>query len=649
MALWGFVVAQPLYDLFGKNPTFLTAHELLGWKLIAYVSVVSLLLPCGLALFAAWGAGWKPLARWLPRLFIFLLFASLTLQLVRSALADVSLWWELAVALPIGTALTYLYATRSIVALYLRVASVVVLIFPVLFIAQLPENYLASASTASPVGLNIDSQVAPNVVLIVFDELALTTLLDDQFLIDGDRYPNFYGLAQQATWYKHAAAIAAATRLAVPAILTGKQPDPDLSPDAASHPNNLFALLGGHYSLNVEEPITRLCSSRDCGHPVDWLLVATDTLIVAGHVTAPRLVSDKLPAIGSHWVGFLNIALGRTINPRIASIDRFLGRLESQSSPAFHFLHSVLPHVPYTILPAGQRLFRHGPTSGNIADSQGDRFTQPPWSITESRHLYEWQLSYADHTLGRIIGALKNSGKHAETLLIVTADHGVRFVSGLSRREPLADSFIDIAAIPLLVKYPNQEVGRVDLAPLQSTDIAGIVRAGLGLAPQPNTADAHPPGPRAIWSSTQWVALPAEFDFSTRQNVPGAGLLQFESVGNGKPTTVATSGRAACAAPRALELVNAPLYLRTDPKHFLAAHVLFTASTIVQEIRPSGSLRLEFNGQPIPVHQTSEISYSAFVDPALFQVGFNLVELVEQTTAGECLAFSNALARPTGP
>ena len=66
-------------------------------------------------------------------------------------------------------------------------------------------------------------------------------------------------------------------------------------------------------------------------------------------------------------------------------------------------------------------------------------------------------------------------------LLIVTADHGVSFRPGHSRRLPDADNLADIASVPLFIKLPGQKEGRIDDRNVESVDIFPTIAESLGI------------------------------------------------------------------------------------------------------------------------------------------------------------------------
>jgi len=637
LALWSFAIAAPLYDLLSQNPTYLLAHALTGWSLILFVLVMSLLLPLGILFSLFLPAFLHRSLHGLGRLSIALMGIGLVMAvfygLLRKVVPEIAAASEFAVVTIVSLILAWCYRRSVRLQEFLRLASIATLILPLVFLWQLPRSYLLDNQKTSVHELAITG-ATPDIVLVVFDELALTTMLDEHQAIDAQRLPNFAALTAEATWYSHASAVAAGTRLAVPAIFTGITPDPNKAPDAASHPRNIFSMLQGAYAFNVEEPITRLCLLPECRRQGAFELVVLDTAVVLGHLAAPRWVVNQLPPIGGHWIGFWTpggsdstaAAGALPFDERIASIGRFVDGFASTASPGLHVLHSLLPHVPYTILPSGARLFRHAENPGHLLDSQGDRFLDTPWAITESRYQYEWQLQYVDRALGRIVKELKALDKYDNTLLIVTADHGLRFVPGKSRREPDAESFIDIAAIPMLIKSPMQSTGREVASGFQSTDIVPLIEGLLAADTEVMVSTE-----RAILTSSGGVTLPERFDFTTQRNLLGATVAR----NNHRAFRLPAGPIADCGDRPSVTLAIEKVYQNTVSKHFLAAHLLF-------DISPSPDVTTVMaivNNEAAGIHQTGEGQYSAFVDPQWLQDGYNSVLLVQVQKSGVCALY----------
>ena len=128
---------------------------------------------------------------------------------------------------------------------------------------------LLAAADEEP-ALDVAFGATPPVVIVIFDQLPLISLLDADGRIDPALYPHFAALASESTWFRNASAVAEYTSFALPAILTGNYPELGRLPVAADYPENLFTLLGGRYRLHVQEPLTELCPAALCPSPRGW-------------------------------------------------------------------------------------------------------------------------------------------------------------------------------------------------------------------------------------------------------------------------------------------------------------------------------------------------------------------------------------------
>ncbi|MDQ3758559.1 MAG: hypothetical protein M3331_01250, partial [Actinomycetota bacterium] len=102
------------------------------------------------------------------------------------------------------------------------------------------------------------------VVVVVFDELPGTALMDAKRRLDADRFPNFAALGKDATWFRNATSSRSDTELAVPTLATGIDAPVDSLGTPADHPRSLFTLLGASHEMHVSEPWTNLCPERLC-------------------------------------------------------------------------------------------------------------------------------------------------------------------------------------------------------------------------------------------------------------------------------------------------------------------------------------------------------------------------------------------------
>jgi hypothetical protein len=76
---------------------------------------------------------------------------------------------------------------------------------------------------------------------------------------------------------------------------------------------------------------------------------------------------------------------------------------------------------------------------------------------------------------------MKRKGLYEKSLLIVTADHGMSFLPGASRREPSGPNLSEILSIPLFIKLPGQQTGAVSDANVETIDVMPTVLDVLGI------------------------------------------------------------------------------------------------------------------------------------------------------------------------
>jgi Sulfatase len=285
------------------------------------------------------------------------------------------------------------------------------------------------------------------IVMIVFDELPLSSLMGPGGRIDASRYPAFAGLARESTWYRGATAVHDSTALAVPAILDGHYPRAGLRSDVYSHPANLFTLLERRYEVHAFEEATGLCPTSLCEPPEG--------------TTASHLAGGKLKRFRA-----------------------FVRSVERRPRPALWFKHVLLPHVPWQFYPSGRHYRLHAPEP--IPGANGPLGFGSPWLVKVSYQRHLLQLGLADRLLGELIARLRKLGLYRDALVVVVADHGIGFHLGVERRAVTPRNVEDLAPVPLIVKLPGQRRGRVEGRHVETIDILPTILQLTGLeAPRP--------------------------------------------------------------------------------------------------------------------------------------------------------------------
>ena len=494
VGLWAIAVVQPLFDLLGRNPEFLVAHDTRSTDLPALLIALCLAGPacCLLATRLCHRAGPRShsLATGIVTGTLVATVALTTIKLAADWNRDASFGVAAVCGLLAGGAYFWSAAARSFVT-FLSPAAIIV---PAAFLLQPALSPILSASDSgyAPVD-EVAFETTPPVVVVVFDQLPLASLLNRAGEIDRTLYPHFAALGDDATWFRNASAITESTTVALPAIVTGNYPTPGQLPVAADHPANLFTLFGARYRLHVHEPLTELCSPRLCGGTrsgvIAWLVpVLSDLAVVFLHHVLPEAATRSLPPVTRNWRDFaapdaflqrLNLRWdGLRTRGRRATADAFIDGLTGAGEPVLHFAHFLLPHEPWHFLRTGQRFSAErfmlaGPRSGTWPDDERSV------AVSYQRHLL--QVQYVDSLVGALAARLRETGIWDDALVVVTADHGLSLRPGLPHLRPTASSFADIAAVPLFVKRPHQRRGEVVDANVESVDILPTLAAEVGM------------------------------------------------------------------------------------------------------------------------------------------------------------------------
>ena len=480
-ALWGLAVAQPLFGLLGGHPEFFSTRGSRDLDIVVFTLAVAVIAPL-LLVCVEWVAGVlsRAFAWRLQLVYVAVLVAVIVLQLLPvDAVAP-----ALVVAVLAGAAAaTYARAApaRWLLTVLWPVPFVVVGIFLLLSDA----SFLAEPEPRAPV------------VLVIFDEFPVQSLMDADGRVDADRYPNFARLAADATWYRDTASVDQDTPYAVPAILDGRLPRRERLPVAADHPQNIFSLLGGRYELHVREDGTTLCAPTLCGasdpEGFDSRMrsLSGDVGRAYGHLLLPERVAfdaaeDQAAAVADnrgtppeskrHRYRRLhaNLAGGRP-----QRFEDFVAGIDGGARARLHLIHILLPHVPFQYLPSGRR-YRTSPREA-LPGLEGRPGYSVPFLVkqTYARHLL--QVGDTDRLLGMLLDRLREVGAYDRALVAVVADHGISFRRGHDRRLVRAANVEDIAPVPFFVKAPGQRRGRISDKPLRTVDVLPTLADILGV------------------------------------------------------------------------------------------------------------------------------------------------------------------------
>ena len=178
-----------------------------------------------------------------------------------------------------------------------------------------------------------------------------------------------------------------------------------------------------------------------------------------------------------------------------AALD-WLEYVSTERRPFFLYLQYMEPHGPYRFH-AGITAER-GPDVGIDDDTLGKRVTKGGWQLAPTNpmptewdftpaerrrlgELYDGEVAYLDQMLRRLFGELERRGRLADTLVVVTADHGEEF----GEHGPYghgATLFEPGIHVPLFIRLPGRTTPVRVSRPVTLAGIAPAVLHQLGFA-----------------------------------------------------------------------------------------------------------------------------------------------------------------------
>ena len=478
LALSTLAIAQPILDLYGKNPTVFSAAKLSSLEVALFLFIV-VLVPAGLA------TGLDRLTRFLgpkvneaTRLWVIAGFSFLVgIAVARWLHVDgnvgaFGLGFLFAVVLPIA------YDKKKAIREWSRWLSVLAVAVTASAVLQLQPILLQSNGPAS------DAVIAKKditVLQIVFDEFPLYALLGEDGTINEDRFPGFAALAKESTWYRNNIAESNFTHQAVPAILASAVPKQSGGPFLAQYPKNIFTLFAGKTTVSGIEPVTSLCPKNVCKTSESkntafetgrFRRFLRDATYVYGQRVLPPVLRSHIPSIEGTWGGFGAVAnkfkeqfdVGAL--SQVDAIDSGVKALTQDKNPRVQVVHALVPHAPWRITPDN----RVAPLSSSITTSNPDSEEV----VRDTYQTFLYQVAAADNAISSAMKDLKDAGRWDNTMVVVTADHGISFIPTLPQRHTdftEADAVNDIYRIPTFIKYPGQRAGSVSDCAMTNLDL----------------------------------------------------------------------------------------------------------------------------------------------------------------------------------
>ena len=344
---------------------------------------------------------------------------------------------------------------------------------------------VGAAPAIAPAPAPEPAKAKPPVVMLVLDEFPADALLGPDGRIDAGRYPNFARLARTGTWFPNAHTVYDATTKAIPAILDGRTPKPGVPGTFEGHPRTVFDLFGPRgYRIVSSEEATAVCPPRWCP---------------GAQPKGPNILS------------MLN-------SGRPERLRRFV-RAIRPGRPSFYLKHALLPHGPHLYLPSG-KASRAGRDPLPGSESVPGFYDRHITDYNQQRILL--QIGFVDHEIGRMLDRMENGGILDESLIVITADHGLSSQVGVDNRRVASEENVDeVAPVPLFIKAPGQRGGRTVRSYVRTTDVVPTIADILGLR-MPYRADGRSAFSAAVRRRRSLVMV--RRDFGANIEVPAKAL-----------------------------------------------------------------------------------------------------------------------------
>jgi hypothetical protein len=345
----------------------------------------------------------------------------------------------------------------------------------------------AAATAGSPV----ESGANHDVIWVIADELSYPLLIDDQGQVRS-QFPHLKELQEQATTYTQALVPANMTDSALPALLLGEGDARHRSSVDDALRSGVFGSLRGAAEV-IDTPMALPPASQfECrfGSPVGRaMLLTADLAALAGKATTWWPLQQWLPSTRDKWAYFWSQAPSTGPECIKSAIEQTAG----SNGKLVGLWHTLTTHFPWNVDDQGRQMFQTGGWRG-VHDSvpTGERRTGAGTkSLRElQKRLYANAARKFDRELGEVIAQLSAQGRYEDSLIVVTADHGVALtLVGDPRLGEDGDGgqsfWAQVAHVPLIVKYPGQSVPMTVDGLRSTTQIPATILKANGVEPGP--------------------------------------------------------------------------------------------------------------------------------------------------------------------
>ena len=374
-------------------------------------------------------------------------------------------------------------------------------------------------------GLPTPAAGAPNVLLIILDTVRASSL--SLYGYHRPTTPSLKALGRRGTVLTNALATAPWTLPSHASMFTGRWPH-ELStnwdrPLDARHPTLAEVFRRQGYRTAGIVANTGYCS-RETGLARGFVHYEDYRITLGQWIANTALLRIVANTFRLRWI----IDNDQHLNRQSASaISRAFLRWQGRGDrrPFFAVLNYYDAHGPYLPPPPWDRAFGAGRANGRRSplhrwnwDPAARGLALTPDQVREEIDAYDGSLAYLDRELGLLFAELERRGLPANTLIIVTADHGEEF-----GEHGLYDHghslYLESVHVPLLVSFPDRvPAGRTVERPVSLRDLAATI---LDLAGVDGTRDIPGESLARHWATDARSALVAPLILSEVRYAPG--------------------------------------------------------------------------------------------------------------------------------
>ncbi|MFQ5743186.1 MAG: sulfatase [Acidobacteriota bacterium] len=295
----------------------------------------------------------------------------------------------------------------------------------------------------------------PDIIFILLDAARA-----DAFEGDAARATvNVEALAARGTRFQRALAPSSWTGQTIPALLTGRYPD---------------TIGAEHWGSRIPEDLPTLAELlSEVGY---FTVLWSQHSVYRGNRTLRRGF-ESFAEVRS------DVLADRQLLP--GAEDLFV-----EGRPTFAFIHLLPPHQPYDPPPPFKEALTGWYRGSVSVDAHAlFEFSQENDDISLSdedkryiRALYDENVLFADHLVGRLLETLRHARRYEDALIVLLADHGEAFFEhgAFLHTTRVYDEFI---RVPLIIKWPRALPGFAPVAaqPVSLVDLAPTLVDGLPL------------------------------------------------------------------------------------------------------------------------------------------------------------------------